>query len=93
MVILVILHNRNSGLYHAALCTIRPFPGPYQSGSPMRYQSSAHQTEGSDLEGAKRFLRNLKVRYADAQTFEKPIDWSGKTPFMLLVKGDTVWMP
>lgn len=82
--VLCILHDVNTGKYHAAFFEESPFPGKVESMEEMevvRLKSKMHHTAGSEtLDGALAHLKELseKIIVPDENVKKEPIDWNGE---------------
>lgn len=82
--VLCILHNVNTGRYHAAFFEEHPLPGEVKSVKEtdiVRLKSKMHHTEGSEtLEGALEHLEKLseQIIVPDENIRKEPIDWNGE---------------
>lgn len=81
--VLCILHNINTGRYHAAFFEESPLPGPVpdiKNTKIVRLKSKMHHTEGSDtLEGALEHLKKLseQIEVSEENIWKEPQDWNG----------------
>lgn len=82
--VLCILHNVNTGRYHAAFFEEHPLPGEVKSIEEtdiVRLKSKMHHTTGSDtLEGALEHLEELseQIIVPEENIKKDPIDWDGE---------------
>ncbi len=89
--ILCILHNTETGRYHAAFFEEYPMPGPIplvDETKIVRLKSKMHHTDGADtIEVAREHLRELRERIlvSDGNVCEKPFPWDGEIGIVWLV--------
>ena len=82
--VLCILHNVNTGRYHAAFFEESPIPGDVKTVNEtevVRLKSKMHHTEGSEtLEGALEQLKELseQIIVSEENIRKDPIDWDGE---------------
>jgi hypothetical protein len=78
-----ILHDENTGRYHAAFFEEKPMPGPQPELKDIkivRLKSKMHHTEGAeDLDGANKHLDEFaaKIKVPDENIQRDPIPWDG----------------
>ena len=89
--VLCILHDENTGKYHAAFFEEHPMTGeikPIEETNPVRLLSKMHHTEGSTtLEGAIKHLNDLAtmIHVPEENIWRDPMAWNGE-------KGITIFM-
>lgn len=88
--ILCILHDINTGKYHAAFFEESPLPREVKSIEEtdfVRLKSKMHYTSGSDtLDGALVHLGELeeKISVPEGNIFKEPIEWDGTIGIVFL---------
>lgn len=88
--VLCILHDVNTGKYHAAFFEESPISGkvrPMDKTEFVRLKSKMHHTAGSKtLDGALEHLKELseKIIVPDENVKKEPIDWDGEIGITLV---------
>lgn len=77
--IIGMLHNQALNRWHPILFYEAPFPGPAESGKPVRMRSKGHHTEGyATREAAVAGANELAEKVAGARlAIEQDIEWAG----------------
>lgn len=89
--VVCVLHDVNTGKYHAAFFEERPFPGPILPVSEtkiVRLMSKMHRTDGADnisgaLEHMSELAENLGV--PEQNRWTDPREWDGEIGIVWLV--------
>jgi hypothetical protein len=90
--VLCILHDENTGKYHAAFFEEHPMPGeikPIEETNLVRLLSKMHHTEGSTtLEGAIKHLNDLAtmINVPKENIWRDPMEWNGEKGITIFKK-------